>query len=160
MFNKAVTLIADGPSKEKVFNNPDSYIRESTIVVVNDVGNQWTDRIDYWFSLHPEIFFSEENYKSKETRVGWRGDGKGYIRLEYRVFPEGSSSLFALENCFEMLGAEEVHLYGVDLDDVKSSGGENTYNKFRKFWKPAVKAYGDKMVDHSYTQWLAERNWY
>ncbi len=132
-------LIADGPSKQIIIDNP-RLADMHYVAVVNRAGYQWPWQIDYWFSCHPEYF---EEWTSMCNKVhdkciliGFQNPhlivpNYKYINTNYRFHSCGTSSLFAVENLIA-IGYKEIDMYGVDLNEAE-------YNGHRKLWRALYK---------------------
>jgi len=146
---ETVILIGDGPSKHKILHQASS-IKED-VAVVNAVMYQWKGRSHYWYTLHPSVFFLEEERGKFTARMigeGQRTRGTAlFEKVNERLYPGcGSSSRFAAERLLNVEGYKKIHIYGVDL--------EGSYERYRHHWTELLKEHSDKIIDHSMSGWM------
>ena len=150
--SNSVVLIGDGPSKSKYIYDP---FENRDIAVVNGAMYSFMGKVDYWYTLHPTVFFDKHSENIKCRRIGIGPRTKGTLEFEQvtgtRLFPMcGSSSRFAAEQLLEVEGYEKLYLYGVDLD-------VEPYKHYREHWRELIDKHKDKLIDHSIDGWIQRR---
>jgi len=150
---EVVTLIGGGPSKHEILHQYDTI--EGDVAVVNGVMHEWKGSADYWFTLHPTVYFldkDEREYTCRKVGVGPRTRGTSFFEAVSgkRLYPKcGTSARFAAERLLDCESYEQIHIYGVDLD--------GDYKNYRAHWNELIDKHKDKIIDHSVDKWIQRR---
>lgn len=141
----SITLIGNSPAAN------DYKIHHDNVAVLNMKGATYPHKINYWFTLHPELFGIWCKYRSRNNftlesikYVSNKKVRNPVITYSTNESYGGGSGLYAIE-FLSNIGYKHIHMKGIELT--------GPYNKFRKYWEnytPRVKLSTDD------TGWVSE----